>query len=503
MKRVIFLVGFSLVFFPLAVFGGVEFSEVMYDLPGADTGREWVEIYNNTSESEELANWKLFETDTNQNTNHALVEYSGGTTLLPQGYAIIADDPNKFKIDWPAYTGTIFSSSFSLKNTGEFLGLKNEAGDQIDSFNYTDALGANGDGSSLQKVGNVWKALSPTPGGSPSGALATSPPDHSDTDDENDSVEQTPARQGNTSWPVEPQVFASITSEGVVITGAGIKFTGKAFGIKKEPLTNARYSWNFGDGASAEGEQVTHIYDFPGEYLTIMNASSGDFSGSARTKILVIPSDIAISEVVLGEKGYVSISNPTRYEIDLSFWQMRAGTTTFMFPENSRILSGAVLKIASSVTKLVPIVSMADLLYPNSTLAFHYPRAPQEGTPLSAAPANFSRGVSSPVALKNNPPLPAGASLVSKASIQAPAASPAKISVAASSTATSSGQVFTAAVASAITEGRVREASPLRKVSGVVWIAAALGLILIGAGSVFFIGKKQKSPLPLDDVSDI
>jgi len=34
-----------LIFFPSFSFAQVFINEVMYDLPGADTGREWVEIY--------------------------------------------------------------------------------------------------------------------------------------------------------------------------------------------------------------------------------------------------------------------------------------------------------------------------------------------------------------------------------------------------------------------------------------------------------------------------
>ena len=74
----------------------VVINEIMYDLEGTDTGREWIEIYNNTNTSVDLSTYKLFEA----NTNHALVVYEGNANISAGGYAIISSDPVKFKIDY-------------------------------------------------------------------------------------------------------------------------------------------------------------------------------------------------------------------------------------------------------------------------------------------------------------------------------------------------------------------------------------------------------------------
>ncbi len=45
------------------------------------------------------------------------------------------------------------------------------------------------------------------------------------------------------------------------------------------------YQWEFGDGSSASGEQVTHTYNAPGEYIVTLKVedNAGLEDGSIRT----------------------------------------------------------------------------------------------------------------------------------------------------------------------------------------------------------------------------
>ncbi len=137
----------------------LEISEIMYDLPGSDQGREWIEVFNSSAEPVDPAKLKFFEAD----TNHKLTFIEGSANLQPGGYAVIVSDPVKFKADWPAFSGTIFDSTFSLSNAGEMLAIKNE--DQIlDQYSYSSSLGAGGDGNSIGKIAGRWVINLPTPG---------------------------------------------------------------------------------------------------------------------------------------------------------------------------------------------------------------------------------------------------------------------------------------------------------------------------------------------------
>ena len=157
-------------FIPLSAFAGFSVSEIMYDVSGADTGREWIEIQNTGPASADIAGWKLSE----GGTNHKVVSQKG-SVIPPGGYAVIAANVPKFLADWPAYSGLLFQSSLSLNNTGETLILKNASSSEIASATYSGGL-AGGDGNSLNDAGGAWVARKPSPGGSVSAESVLPPP---------------------------------------------------------------------------------------------------------------------------------------------------------------------------------------------------------------------------------------------------------------------------------------------------------------------------------------
>ena len=112
-----------------ATIGDLIITEIMYNPDGTDENREWLEIFNQTDQALDLTNWKFFE----QNINHKL---SGNLTLAAKTYAVIVDDQNSFMLDYPNYTGLIIDSSFSLKNSGEYLALKDDFSTVIDEIIY-------------------------------------------------------------------------------------------------------------------------------------------------------------------------------------------------------------------------------------------------------------------------------------------------------------------------------------------------------------------------------
>lgn len=139
---------------------GLRITEIMYDVPGTDTKREWIEITNTSTLPVDVSQLKLFEA----NTNHTLTLVSGDKVVQPGSSAIIVDDPVKFKTDWPHYTGALFNSTFSLSNTGEALTLKDSALVAVNSVSYDHSLGGTGDGNTLQWNGTAFVPGAPTPG---------------------------------------------------------------------------------------------------------------------------------------------------------------------------------------------------------------------------------------------------------------------------------------------------------------------------------------------------
>ena len=88
-----------------------------------------------------------------------------GSALLPSGaHAVIAQDTDTFLSDWPDFSGTLFDSSFSLKNIGELIAIRDAELTDVNVVAYMSSWGGKGDGKSLQFFETFWKAASPTPG---------------------------------------------------------------------------------------------------------------------------------------------------------------------------------------------------------------------------------------------------------------------------------------------------------------------------------------------------
>lgn len=166
MKKIIAIFVFAILFSPSCfVFANLEINEIMYDLKtGSDDEREWVEVYNNSNTPVDFSTFRFAEGKINSLTNHKLKLVQGDANIPAQGYALIVDDPIKFKADWPNFSGIVFDSSFSLNNDGETLALKDKDLNIIDQYTYSSNTGGAGDGNSLQKIAGVWQGAKPTPG---------------------------------------------------------------------------------------------------------------------------------------------------------------------------------------------------------------------------------------------------------------------------------------------------------------------------------------------------
>lgn len=357
-------------------------TEIMYDLPGTDSGREWIEIQNTGTETISFGDWKFFE----GNTNHGLSFSRGEATTSASGFAVIADDPAKFLADWPNFAGTLFGSSFSLGNSGETLALKQD-GVVVDQVTYSSVTGAAGDGNSLQRVGSGWQAALPTPGAAFGGAGSVPPPSATTNTGSttpaspqvgSSSAELSPSSKtptsggGGGSPPFEPQLFARATVPAKAVAGADALFEAEALGKKREPLLNARYLWSFGDGASAEGKRVLHAYHYPAIYAVLVEVSSGEWSATDRRDITVVAPELSIPRIKEGDDGFIEIQNSGSDDVDLSRWFLQNRTFFFSFPNRTIIPARRSIPFPAAITKLAADPASVSVLYPNGTIAVRY-----------------------------------------------------------------------------------------------------------------------------------
>ncbi len=433
-------------------------SEIMYDPKDTDSsaGGEWIEVQNTGSSAIDLTKWVFFEAD----TNHGIVA-DGVSEIPPGGYAVISRDLTAFKNYFSGFSGLLFKASFSL-NDGETLAIKaDKDSGATDSVTYTSDWGAKNDGNSLQKLDSAWVASTPTPGMVNSGSDAPASSQEVSSSASSESNSSQSSSIGSDENLVKQTIFPSVGPDRDVIAGASVIFEGQALGIKKEPLLNARYVWNFGDGEVAEGKKVSHTYRYPGEHIVILNVASDERSVSDKAVVVVTDSKMSISGILSGEDGYVEILNGSLKEADISWWQISDGVKTFVIPSRTFVLPSKKIRFANSVTKLAPSEENLTLYYPSGKVAYQYSNSNSKS--VSVAPTLMPYSSQQKVAI-------AGAIEESVEEI-------------------SSGLKNAKQAASAA------EAAPplLKKSENWKWYLALFGIIILALSGVIFVGSKKKN----------
>lgn len=166
-----------------------------------------------------------------------------------------------------------------------------------------------------------------------------------------DNPDPDPPFGGGSEWPEyvspedRPKITAYAGKDKVMIVGALGEFRGEGYDFDNEPIEKARYLWNFGDGTLKDGQNISHFYRYPGEYIVTLDVSSGGNSSSDRLLVKAIPNKIIISEVKTGTNSFIELYNGSKEEINISGWQIRSssfiqkGHQTFNLPKNTFIKS--------------------------------------------------------------------------------------------------------------------------------------------------------------------
>lgn len=337
----------------------VVITEVMYDPEGADAGHEWIEVENRGSEpitvEDGKSGWKLFE----DGTNHALTGVRGSMTLGAGSFAIIADNADNFLTSYPSWNGILLDSSFSLKNTGEAIVLKNSEGEEESSLAYDPTLGANGDGNSLQEKSGMWIAAAPTPGAPALGVGAANVP--SETSSSNGSSE---GSSSDAPSSIGAPTLSLRARDAVAIVGAPYIFEPRGGGGAED----AYYQWSFGDGATSAtwgNQTVPHTYYYPGTYTVFLEASEPYLS----IKLVVRAVLPAITITAQGDsaRSSVTIENQGSDEVNLEKWQLLANGRTFILPKIILAPKQSV-RLPSEVTRLATPEGMyVEPRFPNGT----------------------------------------------------------------------------------------------------------------------------------------
>lgn len=363
---------------------------------------EWIELYNNGDEAVDLSGWSLDADDGSPSIALEGVINAGEFFLLERS----DDDSVPSIIADLIYVG-------ALSNSGEILRIKNNEGAIIDTVdgteNWQNIGGDNETKDTAQRISGGWITALPTPKSANINS-ASSKNENSKPNEENfePSSSGPPSTPQGSSFSVEPQIFADAGEDRNVAVGADTLFEGRSFGLKKEPLLNARYVWNFGNGEIKEGQNVLHYYQYPGEYVVVLNVSSGEYSASERIIVNAYPAELVISKV---EDNFIEIRNESDRETNLSWWRLRSGDKQFIIPKDTIILPNNKLVFSSQVTGLNTNTNEVSLLYPNGIEAVSFEeeeeiKIPQKTIAVKPAASELQQVL--PIITKANPNLVTG-----------------------------------------------------------------------------------------------
>ncbi len=383
----------SIIFLNISFVSAQEISEIMYDPVGSNTGKSWVEVYNNTSNSINLINYKFFE----GNVNHSISIYSsytnpGGNVILPGEYAVIVDNPVTFLSAYSNFSGKLFDSSFSLSQTGDTLSLKTGSPlTVIFTTNYVSNVNANGTGGSLNYINNSWQVYEQTPGASSTLIFVSNSNDNSTTTTNSTTTSTTTTNNNTGSANSLVSSYAAYTSSGSnrfilgdlkmlvpreinTVVGAETEFFVKNID-SKNTIIKANTYWSFGDGSEGIGSTTTHRYQNVGVYNAFIESEVSNSYGVDRIIVKVENPNIEISDV---QDNYVELYNKSDIELNIGRFTIASDqglyqlSRMFIINPNSKVkVDGRVLGFSKLTNvRLLSAYNTFVTKYENKSLLF-------------------------------------------------------------------------------------------------------------------------------------
>lgn len=353
--------------FPTFVFADVIINEIAWMGTSVSTNDEWIELYNGGSESVDLSSWHLIAIDGQPDISFG--DACVNTTISAGGYFLLerTDDDSVSGISADCiYTG-------ALGNTSERLQLLNTGGSVADSVDASDGwpAGNNTTKETMQRSGSTWITALATPKAVNVSTGSKTDPDNSSPPNTNNTSQAGGADEPYVQPENLPRIKADAGGDKRASVGEQVQFRGNAWGLDDAFLENGRYAWNFGDGATYEGQNVGHEYMFPGTYTVRLVVSSGKYSASDDVRVVVGNNTIQVSEVLPGDTGWIELHNKGLESIHVGGWIVETKEARFTMPLGTTIAPQSFVVLSAGTTRLSlkKEGDHANLFYPNGTCA--------------------------------------------------------------------------------------------------------------------------------------
>lgn len=342
-KKITFILFFL---FAHTAFAAVYLNEIQI----APTNERFIELYNSDNATVDLTGWYIQRKTATGNSFSSLVTSTelAGKIIRPNDYFLIS------RSQMSNSDVVVGDLTLTESNTVRMRDSKGKDIDQV-AWGSIDAV------KSYQRTSSDgWFMGAPTPGAVNAGTANVS------AQNSNVSVSQS---VNTASSPATPQITAQAGPQTrVVLAGAPIIFEGKVAGLENNSGVATHTIWSFGDGASAEGNSVSHTYYYPGEYTAILDAVSGGVTATDRMLVRVVLPNLSLSAGGDATRSFFTIENHGSDELDISGWQVASDNKTFTFPKNSILGARKSVTFAGEVTGLAtPVGSVPELRFQNGS----------------------------------------------------------------------------------------------------------------------------------------
>ncbi len=115
---------------------------------------------------------------------------------------------------------------------------------------------------------------------------------------------------------------------------------------------NSEFVWNFGDGNEASGDLLTHTYEYPGDYIVMLNATAHGDAAVARTTVRILEPRLRIS---YADSERIEISNESDDEVSLFGRALWVGQNSFVFPKDTILAARGRISFGAKVTHMHPL----------------------------------------------------------------------------------------------------------------------------------------------------
>jgi|CXWL01.1.fsa_nt_gi hypothetical protein len=353
-----------LITLPSVASAQVRINEVAWMGTLGNANAEWIELYNQGSDTVSLANWMLLSTSGTPSITLTGSIVGNSFYLLTRTSATILSGVTGDQV----YTG-------ALSNSGATLMLADNGGVEVDRVeggsNWETIGGDNVTKKTPQRGVGGWVTATPTPRAQNAEIAGEDTEDDEELEEESATTTPTTTIGGlSTSLTTPsytlPKLYLVTGPNRVVPQYAVTPFSVYVYDEKGKQKRSTNISWSFGDGAQETGAKTQHAFDAVGTYLVVVRAENDETSALRTIIVEVEEASVGIGEVT--SEGIELINNGDDV-LDVSGWTLRAGTKRFVIPPDTALLPHTTVVFTNSVTKLSTTNHNVSLYYAGGRLA--------------------------------------------------------------------------------------------------------------------------------------